>query len=299
METLLLTGALGGIGRWTVDALASEYEIVGVDLTEPPQSPYEAVTYRAADLTEQGPTWELIHHVDPDAVVHLAAVPGAAHRASTETFLTNVASTYNVLTAAGEVGARVVWTSSEATYGVTFGDEARPIEFLPIDETHPQRPEDGYGLSKVVGETIAERTVRRYGISVASIQPSWVQVPGAYRTAAIRESFDRNDPVPSGSCWSYVDVRDVAAIVRRALEDEPAVHERYLATAADNYLDVSTATAIEAAWGRLPEPCALEGDESAFSTAKAREELDWAPAHSWRAAETAAVASPRIEGVIR
>ncbi|WP_290811929.1 NAD(P)-dependent oxidoreductase [Halovivax sp.] len=295
MQTVLVTGALGKVGRWTVAELAGDYELVGVDRFEPERAGSGAVEYLAADLTEQGPAWEIAARVEPDAVVHAAAVPGAGHRAPTETFLANVASAYNVLAAAGEVGADVVWTSSEATYGVTFGEEARPLETLPIDETHPQRPEDGYGLSKVVGETIADRTVRRYGISVTSVQPSWVQLPGAYETPAIRDAFDLDDPTPSGSLWSYVDVRDVATMIRRAIETDREGHERYLAAAADNYLDVPTADAIEAAWGTLPDECSLEGDESAFSTAKARAELGWIPDHSWRQAERADVDPPLSE----
>ena len=295
MDSVLVTGALGKVGRWTVDELADDHDVVGVDLRRPADgSTREGVSSLAADLTEQGPTWELLADLRPDAVVHLAAVPGAGRRAGTETFMTNVASAYSVLEAAGRVGADVVWTSSEAIYGVTFGDEARPLERLPIDESHPQRPVDAYGTSKVVGEVLAERTCRRHGVAVTSVQPSWVQVPGRYETVAVREAFDPEDPTPSGSLWSYVDVRDVATIVRRALEADRdgAVHEAYLAVAADNYLGVPTAEAIEAAWGRLPEACDLEGAESAFSAAKARRELGWTPEHTWRNAETADVEGP-------
>jgi len=289
MDRLVVTGALGTLGRWTVEELANDHEIVGVDLREG-RSSHGTVAYLAADLTKQGPAWELIGDVAPDAVVHLAAVPGAGHRVGTETFRRNVISTYNVLTAAGEAGVPVVWSSSEATYGVTYREEARPLESLPIDESHPQHPEDAYGTSKLVGELLAERTVRRYGVPVTSLQPSWIQVPGAYDTAAVREGFDPAEPTPSGSLWSYVDVRDVATLVRRALAglDEPA-HERYLAAAPDNYLDVPTAAAIDGAWGELAPACDLDGDEAAFSTAKARAELGWEPAHSWREAETADV----------
>lgn len=295
METVLVTGALGQIGRWTIEELAGSYEIVGVDLRESETVPYDTVEYLAADLTEQGPAWEIAAHVDPDVVVHLAAVPGAGHRASTETFQTNVVSAYNVLTAAGEVGAEVVWSSSEATYGVTFGDDARPLDYLPIDEAHPQRPEDGYGVSKVVGELIAERTHRRYGVPVTSIQPSWVQTPGEYETAEIRAAFDVDDPTPSGSLWSYVDVRDVATMIRRVIETDRDGHEAYIAAAADNYVDAPTADAIEAAWGALPEECSLSGDAAGFSTKKARRELGWTPNHSWRAAETADVKTPEVQ----
>jgi UDP-glucose 4-epimerase len=127
-------------------------------------------------------------------------------------------------------------------------------------ESHPQRPEDAYGSSKVVGEIIAERTVRHYSVSVASLQPSWIQVPGAYGTAPVRRSFDLADPTQSGSLWSYVDVRDAARMVRCALETD------------------------------------LSGHEAAFSSAKARRELGWEPAHSWRVAETERVDGPEVGG---
>lgn len=294
METLLVTGALGTLGRWTVEELARDYEIVGLDFQEPERTPYETVEYLAVDVTEQGPVWELCIDLDPDAVVHLAAVPGAGHRSGGETFIRNVASTYNVLTAAGVVDADIVWSSSEATYGITYRKEARQLDFLPVDETHPQRPEDAYGTSKVVGEIIAERTARHYGVSVASLQPSWIQVPGSYETSAVRESFVLTDPMPSGSLWSYVDVRDVARMVRRALESDLSGHERYIAVAEDNYIDAPTDEAIEAAWGDYAPEWECNDDEAAFSSTKARRELGWEPVHSWRRAETKGVPGPEV-----
>lgn len=294
MPTALVTGATGTIGRWAVDALDDAYDVVGVDLERPADASASPHTFRAADLTVHGTAMELVTRVEPELVVHLAAIPGADHRSETETFMRNTASTHHVLDAAGRVGARVVWTSSEATYGVTFGDEARPLEYLPIDESHPQRPLEGYGLSKVVGETVAERTSRRYGVSVVSLQPSWVQVPGAYETTRIREAFDLEDPTPSGSLWSYIDVRDVASLVVAAAEADCTGHERYLAVAPDNYLGVPTATAIDAAWDGLPERCALTGDQSAFTAEKAERELGWTPEHTWRDAADASVSTPEV-----
>lgn len=295
MATVLVTGACGDIGRWSVDALVDRYEVIGVDRHRPAGGGIEGASYRVVDLTEQGPTLELIADVSPSAVVHLAAIPGAGIKPAGETFVHNAESAYHVLDAAGRVGARVIWTSSEATYGVTYGDEARPLDYLLIDEAHPQRPLDGYGLSKVVGETIAERTASRYGVDVVSLQPTWVQVPGRYETAPIREAFEPADPMPSGSLWSYIDVRDVASLIGRAIEADIEGHERYLAVAEDNYLDRATAAAIEAAWGTLPEPCSLEGDQAAFSTQKARRDLGWTPDHTWRSAEDASVPEPGVD----
>ncbi|MDF9745270.1 NAD-dependent epimerase/dehydratase family protein [Natrinema salsiterrestre] len=289
---LVVTGATGGAGSWVVDHFASEgHDVLGLDL-ERPAGERDNATFLATDLTEQGRAWEAITDHDPDAVIHFAGIPKLGIATGTETFLTNVTTAYNVFEAAGRAGADVVWASSESLYGMPFAAEPFLPDYLPIDETHPMRPEDGYGTSKLVGEEIAAKTVRQHGISVASIRPSWIQYPGAYPVADERASFDPETAARSGNFWSYVDVRDVVSIVDAALEADIDGHEPYLAVAEENYLDRPTTEVIEAVFGDLPDECDLEGDESAFSTAKARAELGWEPAHSWHEAEDEALAGP-------
>lgn len=288
---LVVTGATGGAGSWVVEHFASEgHEIVGIDLERPPREP-ENVTFLAADLTEQGQAWEAILDREPDAVIHFAGIPRMGIAPDAETFLTNVSSAYHVFEAAGRAGADVIWASSESLYGMPFAAEPFLPDYLPIDEAHPQRPEDGYGASKLVGEELAAKTVRKHGVSVASIRPSWIQYPGEYRATDGQSSFDPETAEPSGNFWSYVDVRDVVSIVDAALEADIDGHESYHAMAAENYLGRPTADVIEAVFGDLPESCDLEGEQSAFSTAKARQELGWEPDHSWRQAETERVES--------
>jgi UDP-glucose 4-epimerase len=293
---LVVTGAAGGVGSWIVDHFASAgHEVLGVDLERPPGE-RENATFLAGDLTDQGVARELIRDSDPDAVVHCAGVPAMGIRAGGETFETNVLSTYHVLEAAGRAGADVVWTSSESTYGMPFAATPSVPDYLPIDENHPQRPEDPYGTSKLVGELIAERTVRAFDVPVTSLRPAWVSYPGSQQLARVRAAFDPETVAPgdqgSGNFWSYVDVRDVVSLVEAALAADIGGHEAYLAVAAENYLGRPTAETIEAVYDGLPEDCALEGEESAFSTAKARAELGWEPEHTWREAEEEAPDEP-------
>ncbi|SDQ42108.1 NAD-dependent epimerase/dehydratase family protein [Natronobacterium texcoconense] len=289
---LVVTGATGGVGSWIVDHFADEgHDVLGLDL-ERPSSERENATFLAADLTDQGQAWETVLEHDPDAMVHAAGIPRMGERTGTETFLTNVETTYHVFEAAGRTGADVVWTSSESLYGMPFAAEPFLPDYLPIDEDHPMRPEDGYGTSKLVGEELAAKTVRKHDVSVVSIRPSWVQYPGEYVATDESEAFDPATAEPAGHFWSYVDVRDVVSIVDAALEADVDGHEAYHAMAAENYLGRPTAETIEAVFGDLPEECALEGDQSAFSTAKARRDLNWEPAHSWREAETESVEGP-------
>jgi nucleoside-diphosphate-sugar epimerase len=289
---VLVTGATGGIGSWILDRLAEAgHGVVGVDFERPGDGRENAHFY-AADLTEQGQTWELIQTEAPDRVVHCASIPVAGTHPGTETFTNNVECTYNVFRAAGTVGADVVWISSESLYGMPFAREPSLPDYLPIDEDHPKRPEDPYGASKLVGEELAEMVVRRYDLSVASIRPSWVNYPGRYELAEGRDGFDPETADRSGNFWSYVDVRDVVSLVEAALRTDRTGHEAYLAVADENYLGRPTADTIEAVFGDLPDDCALDGEESAFSTAKARDHFDWTPEHSWRTAKDENVPGP-------
>ncbi|MFP9190920.1 NAD-dependent epimerase/dehydratase family protein [Natronosalvus vescus] len=290
--TVLVTGATGGAGSWIVDAFARDgHDVVGIDLERPPRK-REGVTFLEADLTDQGQTWELIQTYDPDAVVHFAAIPRVEITSGTETFLTNVESTYHVFEAAGQAGADVVWASSESIYGSVFANEPWLPEYFPVDEAHPLRPEDPYATSKLVGEELAGMAARKHGISVTSIRPSWITYPGSQLMARVRETFDPETADPNGNFWSYVDVRDVVSIVQAALESPPEGHERYLAAAEDNFLGRPTAEVIEAVFDGLPEDCSLEGTQSAFSTAKAQRELGWQAQHTWEESELESVDGP-------
>lgn len=291
-DSVVVTGALGGAGRWVVDRLLeASMDIVAIDRELPTGEPPAAVDFRALDLVDAGETMDLMLDVDPDAVVHLAAIPDPLNHAGERVYRNNVQSTYNVMNAAGRVGADLTWTSSESAYGFPFADDLRTPDSLPIEESHSLRPEDPYGLSKVTGEETAKAVVRRDGISAVSIRPSWVQYPGEYFVTEIREAFDLDELAANphdavgggpGNFWSYVDVRDLADQIARTLTVDVDGHEAVHCHATENYLGVDTTDLFAALFGEVPDPCTLSGDDAAFSMAKSRRLLDWEPAHSWR-----------------
>jgi len=286
MDTVLVTGSGGGVGAWTVDALADAgHEVVAVDHRTPPERERrDGVDYKAADLTDYGETRQLVDAAAPDAVVHLAAIPNPEDHAGSRVFANNVESAYNVFDAAGAAGARIVWASSESLYGTVFAAEDWLPDRLPIDEETPTRPEDPYGLSKVVGEEVAAAAARRHGVPAVSLRLSWVTFPGDERPREARETFDPATAEPSGNCWSSVDVRDVVSAIEAAIDPETPIegHEAVLIVAAENFLGRDTAATIEAVRGDIPTECDLDGDESVFDCAKAERLLGWTPEHSWR-----------------
>ncbi|WP_435180534.1 NAD-dependent epimerase/dehydratase family protein [Halorussus sp. AFM4] len=304
-DSVVVTGALGGAGRWVVDRLVDGgYDVVGLDRRLPEGDVPAGADFFAVDLTDGGETAELVADAAPDAVVHLAAIPDPLNHAGSRVFENNVLSTYAVLDAAGRAGARVVWASSESAYGFPFADSVLEPEYLPIDEAHPLRPEDPYGASKVAGEAVAAMVARRDGVPVASIRPSWIQYPGRYRVADVRAAFDLDDLADApdgapdaegvGNFWSYVDVRDFAGMVKAALRADLDGHEPYLCHAPENYLGVETARLFEALYDDGPDASALEGEASAFTTAKAERDLSWSAEHDWRTAEDEAVDGPEF-----
>lgn len=49
--------------------------------------------------------------------------------------------------------------SSTAAFGFIYAKNLWAPDYLPLDESHPSKPQDSYGLSKVVGEQIADSIV--------------------------------------------------------------------------------------------------------------------------------------------
>ncbi len=276
---LVVTGGSGASGRWIVDRLARAHDVTSLD-RERPDEGIDGVDYRALNLTDAGAVFDVITAVDPDAVVHWAAIPVAGTHAGVDLYRNNTLAAHAVLTAAGRVGADVVQASSDGAYGFFFADLTPIPDELPITESHALRPEDPYGLSKVVTEEIGKTVARRDGISVASIRPSWIQFPGEYPCRG--EGYVSDLEAGAGNYWSYVDVRDVVDLVEAALEGEYDGHEAFNCVGPDNALGRPLEELLREHYGDVPENAAVEGDASAYSTAKATEWLGWEPTRSWR-----------------
>lgn len=290
-DTVVVTGGLGLAGRWIVDSLRTEYEVVAIDRRLPESLDIEGVHFEAVDLTQQGETLETILDADPETVVHLANIPHEENHPGGRVFENNAMSTFHVLEAAGRSEADVVWASSETVYGTHWPDPELPA-YLPVDEEHPVAPWNGYETSKLAGEASAERVRNAYDVSIITMRPSWIQIPGEYVITELRESFALETAEPMGNYWSYVDVRDVVSFVEAAIQDPVEGHEVFNLFGPDNFLGIDTAAALEAGFGGLPEQCDLRGDDCAFSTEKAERSFDWEPAHSWKDAQSEPISGP-------
>ena len=277
---VVVTGGSGNIGRYVVrELLRHGHEIVSFDRVVPPE-PEPGVHYRLGDHEDEGAVFELL--APAEAVVHLSAIPSPGTHANAHVFRTNVMGTYNVCEAAATLGLRkIVATSSINVLGMGFRYRDFAPHYLPVDENHPDLPQDPYGLSKVVGEDIVDMVHRRTDIPAVSIRPSHVVMPETWpeRLAAMEANFN----VYYRGIWGYADVRDLAVGFRLALETEDAVQGAYYIVADDAFCPMPLAEAAPLIFPGAERMAAhLTGTQSGISNAKAKRDLGFQPQYSWR-----------------
>src|SRR5690349_16973773 len=156
---ILVTGARGKVGAATIHRLLrSDHEVTAVDIAPPVYERTREVRYVQADLADAGHTAAVVP--GHDAVVHAAAIASPVKNPPHVIFQNNVMSTYNVIEAAERAGvSRVVHLSSETVPGFSYPTRPFRADFAPIDESHRVAPQDGYALSKSVGEARMDAAV--------------------------------------------------------------------------------------------------------------------------------------------
>lgn len=278
-KKVLVTGSDGRIGNVVVqDLLARGYRVTPVD-----KFPTHQWGTKIVDCEDLGQVVSVMR--EHQAVIHLAAIPSPDRHPAQVVFRNNVISTYNILEAAAILGVKnVVLASSISALGIVFRVRDFNPQRIPIDETHPLLAQDAYGLSKMVGEELAEGFRRRIPeLSLVSLRFSLV-VDQATRDGYLRSHRDRNDLSDSlaGVLWTYVDVRDAAAACRLALEARIFGHEAFY-IAAPKILPDEPVEALLAKYypGDYPVATHIRGSASPVDCSKAERKLGWKAVYNW------------------
>jgi nucleoside-diphosphate-sugar epimerase len=280
MTHVVVTGGSGKLGRACVrDLLDAGYDVTNVDLV--PSSDGLAPHVRA-DLTDFGQALEALAGVDerpaPDAVVHLAAIPAPGLAANAEIFRVNTLATYNVFEAARRLEIRnVVWASSETVLGLPFNT---PPPYIPVDEEYPGRPESAYSLSKLVGEAMAEQFCRwDPRLKIFGLRFSNVMEPDDYLAFP---AFDADVRQRKWNLWAYIDARDGAQAIRKALESEATGAEVFIVANADTVMTRPNEELVAEVFPGVALVSGVGPNETLLSIEKARRVLGYEPLHSWR-----------------
>jgi UDP-glucose 4-epimerase len=238
LPSVLVTGGAGYIGSHAVKALAARgasvivYDNFSAGHREAASHAVEAVD---GDIHDVAKLRDTIKRHGVQAVMHFAAwlSVGESVRNPVRYYENNVVGTLRVLEAMLAEDVRHLVFSSTAA---VFGD---PIE-TPITESHPRRPINAYGESKLAIEQALVHYERAYGLRSISLRyfnaagadpegelgedhdPELHLIPKAIDAALGRapfEVFGDDYGTPDGTCLrDYIHVTDLAAAHVLALE---------------------------------------------------------------------------------
>ncbi len=288
---IFFTGGSGKAGRHVAPYLAEQgHHVTNADLV-PLRHP--GVADLRVDLTDAGETYsalaglataaELDLPTQPsyDAVVHFAAVPAILLTPDAATYATNVLSTFNVFEAATRLGVRkIVFASSETTYGICFAQgERRPL-YVPVDEKHPTVPEDAYAMSKVANEATARSFQARTGADVYGLRINNVIEPHEY--AQMFPAFLADPSLRRRNVFAYIDVRDLGQMVQRCLQTDGLGYEVFNVANADMSVAATALQIQDRFYDGVEVRREMAHDETFYAIDKARDLLGFAPRHSWR-----------------
>ncbi|MHA7178201.1 NAD-dependent epimerase/dehydratase family protein [Arthrobacter sp. Sr24] len=276
---IAVTGGSGKLGRHVVRRLVQDgHQVLNLDRAGE-RSPQLVVV----DLRNYGQVLDVLLGLDDrhdgfDAVVHLGAIPAPGIIPDAATFENNMVSTYNVFQAARRAGIKkVVYASSETVLGLPF--DADP-PYLPVDEEYPARPESTYSLVKHLEEQMAKELTRwDPELSISALRFSNVMDVQDY---AAFPAFDDDATARKWNLWGYLDGRDGAQAVARALEHGQPGFEAFIIANADTVMTRSSASLAAEVFPNVEVRQDLAEHQTLLSIDKAKRLLKFAPEHSWR-----------------
>lgn len=275
---IVVTGSSGKLGVAVVDRLREAgHTVVGFD-----SRGERGTGFVQIDMTDYGQVADAIAGVDErhdglDGIVHLAATPAPGLRPDTALLQDNLAMTINVFQAARRAGVRrIVHASSETLLGLPL-TEAPP--YAPIDEAAETRPNFMYAVGKHLEEQLATKLMRLTpGLTITGLRFSNVMAIEDY---AEYPSWQDDASVRRWNLWGYIDRRDGAQAVERALAVERDHYATYIIAAADTTMRRESAELMAEEFPGVPLSRPVEGRETLLSIDAARRDLGYDPQHSW------------------
>ena len=276
---IAVTGSSGKLGRAVVTYLREAgHTVVALDAIGE-----RGPGYTRVDLTDYGQVIDSLAGIDDspegvDAIVHLAAIPAPGLASDVATFHNNILCTYHVFQAARRLGiSNIVYASSETVLGLPFDT---PPPYVPVDEEYPARPESTYSLVKHLEETMAiEMTRWDPALKIIALRFSNVMYPEDY---AEFPSYDADSTARKWNLWGYIDARDGAQAVLKALEHEATGFDRFIIASPDTVMSRPNAELVAEVFPDVEVRGALGEHDTMLSIDKARRVLGYAPVHSWR-----------------
>lgn len=295
METVLVTGANGFIGRALCDVLAASGRRVRKAVRMPVPGLPDAMA--VGDIGANTDWRTALKGVS--GVVHLAARTHVLRETGTDPLAEyrkiNVSGTECLARSAAAGGVRrLVFVSSVKVNG-------ERTEERPFTENGAPRPEDAYGISKWEAEQALSRIAADTGLEVVVLRPPLVYGPGVKGNfLRLINLVARGVPLPLGAVdnrRSFIYSGNLTGAITTALDASQAAGRTYLVSDGEDVSTPDLVRGLARALGVKPRLLALplaalglaatlagKGAEFARLTgslqvdsARIRRELDWEP----------------------
>lgn len=244
IQKILITGAAGYLAQFVIARLHNDYQLTLSDIVKPSRE-YKETTFIHADVTNLTEIETACS--GQDAVIHLVALVRERHGKPNSLFAdVMVKGTWNVAEACVRQGVQKLVNISSISAEPPATDTKLPYKVG--DKFQFGQGDLNYSLAKHLGEQIGLAYHQAHGLKVIHIRPGVIagdgHNPGPSLPAVVNKPW-----------FVYVDPRDVAQCVTRAIENEKVNHGVYNAVA-----------------GR---------SDSRFDWKKSKEELGYSPEYNW------------------
>lgn len=290
---ILVTGGSGLLGQFVVDELLPDHEVGVLDI----KPPHRDVLYHDCSILDLDGTVAAVKGYD--RIIHLAGIDDGIEVEDYVYFSTNVQGAWNVLHAAELAGiSKVVLASSCAAFSIGSDN---PPDYLPFDEAHPLRPNEGYSLSKELLERCAASFTRR-GLDTICLRPTLILRPAAAPSVVTAlnglgpneggQGIETGEPpYPSQhlpSIRTYVTSEDTARAFRMAVTSDLKGHHVFIVSAQDTLGGVNTLDMVAKVYGKTPEVrdgqrYHTRSDASPHNTDLIFDKLGWRAEDDWEA----------------
>src|SRR5260221_552638 len=202
---ITITGGTGRLSQYIQKELGGKHDIVLFDRVEPGKNRinYEITApVVAGHFTILADCQRAV--AGSEAVIRLGAipfgvehavwgrgVPGGAALPWDETMRVNTMGTFYLLEAAKRAGVKTLVAATSNCvlgHGFRLSDRPFPVEYLPLDESHPLDFEDSYSLSKHLNEDTMRAYAHAYGMRCYGLRPASIMRPEMLESYAKTQS---------------------------------------------------------------------------------------------------------------
>ncbi len=226
IQTVLVTGAAGFLGRHLVEGLTRSF---GVRTLDP--HPLSSGEHYQGSVTDRALLDRALEGVDAIVMAHMAPNKPGVYDEVALPFEVNVTGTTLLYEAAVRHGIRrVVLISSLSVI------QAAEREGKYLSSAVPLMPVSLYSLTKALQEQIAQYYYRKHGIATAALRPAYICLDEG-------RLVDKYGRQPQTVNWLFIDPRDIATAAAAALRLPDLGFEPFVLVAgpdAGKHADVAT-----------------------------------------------------------